>query len=421
MERQRQYIGARYVPRFLGTYDVTQIYDALDVVDNGSGTSYIARKPVPAGTPLTNTEYWFVYGASTGAILQLQNEMIQAQNDILTNANDIDMIKNRRYLIFGDSYDVVSSVGASWSNIVINRLGLNAKVLSKGYAGFIGDGSHDTWLDIFNDATLTAPEKVTDVIILGGTNDHTESASSLLGPMTALKNAILTRCPNVERFHIGFDGYCIGYNNTYTESFITARKAYYTNANKLGWHIIPNICYALYNPSLFRETTQSNHPSEEGVGKIADCLTQYLLTGYCDVEYTMGATINLDTDNVDAVGGVQTVLCVGYFKNGNLHFRMNNKAFRNVAAWDRLNTGELRLGTIDANANFLPAHARRSSCPIRYTDGTAGIVNDWIAFGWNDDKELIIRPNTVPISYNIPANTTITIIASALDWYYSFD
>ena len=48
----RQYVGARYVPRFLGTYDPTQNYDALDVVDNGSGTSYIARKTVPAGTYL---------------------------------------------------------------------------------------------------------------------------------------------------------------------------------------------------------------------------------------------------------------------------------------------------------------------------------------------------------------------------------
>ena len=60
----RQYIGARYVPRFMGTYDNTQQYEALDVVDNGSGTSYIARKIVPPGTPLTDTEYWFVYDCS---------------------------------------------------------------------------------------------------------------------------------------------------------------------------------------------------------------------------------------------------------------------------------------------------------------------------------------------------------------------
>lgn len=83
----QKYIGARYVPRFLGTYDNTQQYEALDVVDNGSGTSYIAQKPVPAGTPLNDTDYWFVYGASSGAIYNLQTRMGNAENDITSLQN----------------------------------------------------------------------------------------------------------------------------------------------------------------------------------------------------------------------------------------------------------------------------------------------------------------------------------------------
>ena len=50
-----QYIGARYVPKFMGLYDATQAYENLCVVDNGLGTSYISQKPTPAGTPLTDT------------------------------------------------------------------------------------------------------------------------------------------------------------------------------------------------------------------------------------------------------------------------------------------------------------------------------------------------------------------------------
>ena len=78
----RTYIGARYVPRFLGTYDATTIYDALDVVDNGMGTSYIAKKTVPAGTPLTDSDYWAIYGSTSAAILALQSRMDDAENDI---------------------------------------------------------------------------------------------------------------------------------------------------------------------------------------------------------------------------------------------------------------------------------------------------------------------------------------------------
>ena len=71
----REYVGARYVPKFMGTYDNTQEYEALCVVDNGLGTSYITKVPTPAGTPLTNTTYWAVYGATSGAIINLQNQI----------------------------------------------------------------------------------------------------------------------------------------------------------------------------------------------------------------------------------------------------------------------------------------------------------------------------------------------------------
>ena len=70
-----QYIGARYVPKFMGTYDATQSYENMSVVDNGMGTSYISKIPVPAGTPLTDTDYWALYGASNGAIINLQNQI----------------------------------------------------------------------------------------------------------------------------------------------------------------------------------------------------------------------------------------------------------------------------------------------------------------------------------------------------------
>ena len=74
------YIGARYVPNFIGTYDATQNYEAMDVVDNGSGTTYIAKKNAPAGTPLTDTDFWFVYGTANGAIINLQNQIDQINN-----------------------------------------------------------------------------------------------------------------------------------------------------------------------------------------------------------------------------------------------------------------------------------------------------------------------------------------------------
>lgn len=117
-----KYVGARYMPKFLGTYDNTTAYEALSVVDNGMGTSYVSNKPVPAGTPLTDTDYWAVYGMSSGAILNLQQQIddmndgdvpgsLQAQ--INNNASDITAIANKiiiKKALFSDVYDDTSLI-----------------------------------------------------------------------------------------------------------------------------------------------------------------------------------------------------------------------------------------------------------------------------------------------------------------------
>lgn len=78
-----KYVGARYMPKFLGAYDATANYQALSVVDDGMGSTYVSNQPTPAGTPLTDTDYWALYGVSSGAILNLQNQ-IDALNDYKT-------------------------------------------------------------------------------------------------------------------------------------------------------------------------------------------------------------------------------------------------------------------------------------------------------------------------------------------------
>lgn len=83
-----RYIGARYVPKFMGSHDPTTEYENLCVVDNGAGTSYISKQIVPAGTPLTDSTYWALYGASSGAIINLQNQ-IDAIDDKIDNIEEI--------------------------------------------------------------------------------------------------------------------------------------------------------------------------------------------------------------------------------------------------------------------------------------------------------------------------------------------
>lgn len=53
----KKFIGARYAPEFAGAWSNTKQYAALSVV-YADNRSYVSRKTVPTGTPISNTEFW---------------------------------------------------------------------------------------------------------------------------------------------------------------------------------------------------------------------------------------------------------------------------------------------------------------------------------------------------------------------------
>ena len=81
------YIGSRYVPIFTGAWNETMTYEPLTIVEYGNST-YTSKKPVPAGTVPTNTEYWALTGNYNGQISNLQNQINDIRNYYI-NALDI--------------------------------------------------------------------------------------------------------------------------------------------------------------------------------------------------------------------------------------------------------------------------------------------------------------------------------------------
>ena len=75
------YVGARYIPRIMGEYNNETAYEALDIVTSG-GVGYISRQPVPAGTAVTNKEYWAMWGSGNTAIDALTQRVSTNENDI---------------------------------------------------------------------------------------------------------------------------------------------------------------------------------------------------------------------------------------------------------------------------------------------------------------------------------------------------
>lgn len=175
----RQYIGARYVPEFVGLWNNTTQYNALQVVDNGSGTSYIARKTVPAGTPLTNTEYWFVYGASSGAIIDLQSRVAILEGEY-TNIKPLST--NSNVMFIGDSWGVGGLADA------INIGFAHYYNSSYGGSGFVATGDSPAidknfkklFLDLCATLTNDQLKNINYLIVAGGINDSTPSYLPLI-------------------------------------------------------------------------------------------------------------------------------------------------------------------------------------------------------------------------------------------------
>lgn len=71
----REYIGARYIPLFMGAWDNTKTYEPLSIVEY-QGNSYTSRQAVPTGIAITNEVYWAETGNYNAQIEAYRQEVL---------------------------------------------------------------------------------------------------------------------------------------------------------------------------------------------------------------------------------------------------------------------------------------------------------------------------------------------------------
>ena len=75
-----KYVGKRIVPKHCGYWDRTQAYEMECIVyDQASGNSYISRKAVPAGTLLSQTDYWALCSDFNEQMYMLNQHVTQSE------------------------------------------------------------------------------------------------------------------------------------------------------------------------------------------------------------------------------------------------------------------------------------------------------------------------------------------------------
>lgn len=196
----RQYVGARYVPKIMGEWNKALQYEALSVVTY-KGNSFTSKVPVPANVDISNNSYWVNTGNYNAQVEAYRQDTARLKNDlnneIINRTNDT----KDNILWIGDSYSV------NYNHKLPNgvRYMLNAKnwyEYSKGGAGFLGAWSGACFNDLIEQAktemSASQKEMIKYVYIVGGANDSSFSWTQLKDKVVSTVQNARNSFPNAQ-------------------------------------------------------------------------------------------------------------------------------------------------------------------------------------------------------------------------------
>lgn len=326
----RQYIGARYVPKFFDWDGSPEwrsgvAYEALTIVTR-NGNSYTSKIPVPSniGAPESNPTYWVatgLYNEQIESIRQLTQGVADNLEDEITNriasdtalgeritdnanalesetanriasdtalgeritdnANLIETVRtvsNKNYILLGDSYN--ADYHYSWGKKFINSHGLtegeNVWNLSVPGAGF---GTADPYnfytglQNIRNSMTTDQANSITDVVIQGGINDWSSTDENIGDGIINSENFVKQNFPHAKMYIIcaswayALDGEREGAIRAYNDYSLFSRfSAVYHRAYAMF----------LYPGSL---DTDMTHPTDTSTSRLSKLIDNFVNGG----------------------------------------------------------------------------------------------------------------------------------------------
>lgn len=343
----REYIGARYIPLFIGEWDSDNSYEPLSVVQY-LGNSYTSRQYVPVGIPITNEQYWVETGnynsqieAYRQEVLAYNNRIASLENKFPITANDItngtiteakmasnsvgysqikngaitpvklndDTIKrfwaknisieNTNMVVFGDSYTqdgIANSLNAYWPKRVAGVLNTNLFNYAIAGAGFGRDIQPISRQQENCAANMTEEQanNTSIVICMAGCNDLLNDIpianinTGITNFMTWASNFFPYAEIYIIPFNWGFSKLTNSMNTLITNCFNSIMTY---NAQRI--HIIPYAwCWNLGIASRFQNEV---HPNTSGYNQIS----AHILAAINGVEtnaFNTGNTLNLQNN-----------------------------------------------------------------------------------------------------------------------------
>ena len=280
----RQYVGARYVPKVMGEWNKALQYEALSIVTY-AGNSFTSKVPVPANIDISNGTYWVNTGNYNAQVEAYRQQTAQLENHLNTEIIDRKNDTKDNILWIGDSYSV------NYNHKLPNgvRYMLNAKnwyEYSKGGAGFLGAWAGASFNDLIeqakNEMSASQKEMIKYVYIVGGANDSSFSWSQLKDKVVSTVQNARNSFPNAQVCFIfascAFDTYL----DLFTKTKNMANDNYVPCIFAMPYYYLTG---AFYN-------TDNLHFTEEATNYIISIISGLL----CGSSYIPSVTVSVTKD-----------------------------------------------------------------------------------------------------------------------------
>ena len=111
----RQYVGARYVPKLMGEWNKALQYEPLSIVTH-LGNSFTSKVPVPANIDISNTDYWVNTGNYNAQVEEYRREALEAKELANNTSTALNAFKDKQ---------------TNTNNEINNKIGLTTSALNE--------------------------------------------------------------------------------------------------------------------------------------------------------------------------------------------------------------------------------------------------------------------------------------------------
>lgn len=221
----RQYVGARYVPKIMGEWNKALQYEALSVVTY-MGNSFTSKVPVPANVEINNTDYWVNTGNYNAQVEEYRKETLAAK-ELANNTNsDLQTFKKNQTNTnteFNKKIDLTTSALNELKNVVFDGNTPSVITVAKSGGRFHTINEAIT----FAKGYCSRNNRVT-ILICGGVYEE---------------SIVLTKNPGIDLIGIGMPeivsdaAYPNGPANIYGDTYIEGIFFHSTSKNAYAFHL----------------------------------------------------------------------------------------------------------------------------------------------------------------------------------------